>query len=137
MKHSLLVLTLGAALTIIGCGKKDSANNPLSAVNNSGGNQTENITFVMHMESGTQGMIFFAVPSEDVKLTKIDISFPAQQFSETLNNPDPNHLFSKGTAIQLNEYTGIETHQQWVLKFYGTSVKTGKPFTVTVNWDVV
>jgi hypothetical protein len=132
MNRFLATLALAGALTLVGCSKKNS-NNPVTPNQPAGAT----VTFTMHMESGTQGMIFVASPSEDVRITKVEVSFPAQQFHETVTNPTPATVFPRGSTIQIGEYTGIETHQQWVLVFYGTIASTGKPFTVTVNWDVV
>ncbi len=132
MKQLLMPMVLAGALVISGCSKKNS--NPLQA---NPGTQEPPVAFTMHLESGSQGMIFVAVPSEDVMLTKVELSFPAQQFNDVITNPNPARVFPKGQSIQLNEYTGIDAGQQWVLKFYGTFVRTGKPFVVTVNWTVV
>ncbi len=82
-------------------------------------------------------MIVFASPNVDVRITKIDLTFPAQQFSDTIVNPQPDTVFPKGSSIQLNEYSGINGRQRWVLKFTGVVVATGKSFTVAMNWDVV
>jgi hypothetical protein len=82
-------------------------------------------------------MIFVASPSVDVKLTKVDVSFPAQQFTDVITNPQPERIFPRNSNIQLNEYTGVNGGQQWVLVFHGTIAATGQAFTVTVNWTVV
>ena len=82
-------------------------------------------------------MIFVAKPNVDVKLTKVEVSFPEQSFADTLTNPNPSEVFPKDSNIQLNEYTGIDAGQQWVLKFYGTVASTGQAFAVTVRWTVV
>jgi hypothetical protein len=132
MKHTMMLMVLAGALALTGCSKKSS--NPVQPDT---GSQQPAVTFTMHLESGTQGMIFVAVPSEDVTLTKVELSFPAQQFNDLITNPDPSRVFPKGQRITLNEYTGIDAGQQWILKFHGTVVQTGKPFVVTVNWTVV
>lgn len=132
MKQLLMAMVLAGALIIGGCSKKNS--NP---VQSNPSTQEPTVSFTMHLQSGTQGMIFVAVPSQDVMLTKVELSFPAQQFNDVITNPNPTRVFPKGQNIQLNEYTGIDAGQQWVLKFYGTLVATGKPFVVTVNWTVV
>ncbi len=132
MRQLPMLMVLAGALVLGGCSKKNS--NPLQP---NPGTQEPMVTFTMHLQSGTQGMIFVAVPSEDVMLSKVELSFPAQQFTDVITNPNPTRVFPKGQNIELNEYTGIDAGQQWVLKFYGTLVKTGKPFVVTINWTVV
>lgn len=130
MNRYVALFLLGALFTA-GC-KKDSNNPIVPSVTPS-----PSVTFTMHMESGTQGMIFVASPNADVKITKVVISYPAQNFVDTIVNPNPEAVIAKNSNIQLNEYTGINTHQQWVLVFYGSLAATGQPFAVTVNWDVV
>lgn len=133
MKQTIVILAMLAALSLVGCSKKNS-NNPVAP---NPAPQQANVAFSMHLESGTQGMIFVAKPNVDVKLTKVELRLPAQNFSDTLNNPNPNEVFPKDSNIQLNEYTGVDAGQQWVLKFYGIVASTGQAFTITVNWTVV
>ena len=130
MKYPFALLLFGATLLIAGCSKKDS--NPL--VPPAGGTLP---TFTMHLESGTQGMKVFASPSMDVRLTQVILSFPAQQFSDSLTNPSPADVFPKDANIELGEYSGIEGGQVWVLKFIGFDAATNQPFEVTMNWTVV
>jgi hypothetical protein len=131
MKHVLIVLAVGA-IALTGC-KKDS-NNPITPAMPP---PAANVTFTMHLESGTQGMIFVASPSVDVTITRVDISFPAQQFTDTVVNPNPEAVISKGSNVQINEYIGVAGGQRWVLVFTGKIAATGQLYTVTVNWDVV
>jgi hypothetical protein len=135
MKNALMILLAGAMLSLVGCSKKDSGN-PITP-GNPAAPPAANITFTMGLQSGSQGMIIVATPNVDVKLTKIELSFPAQQFNDVVNNPQPDTVFPKGTRFEIGEYTGIDGGQRWVLKFTGTEVASGKPFTVTVNWTVV
>ncbi len=131
MKNLLVALFLGGLVVLAGCSKNDSnpAGPSLPA--------TPAVTFTMHMESGTQGMIFVASPNSDVKLEKVVVTYPPQQFTNTVNNPDPTTLIAKGSNIQIGEYTGVEMHQIWVLTFVGTDPATNRPFTVTMNWEVI
>ncbi len=134
MKHTMLLVLFGVALTLAGCSKKNSGN-PITT--NPGNETPANVTFAMGLHSGSQGMIVVATPSEDVLLTKIDLSFPAQNFTDTVTNPNPTRVFPKDTTFEINEYVGIEGGQQWIIVFHGTVKATGKPFTVTVTWTVV
>ncbi len=131
MKKLLAVLLLGSLAVLTGCSKKDS--NPIGPSVPT----TPAVSFTMHMESGTQGMIFVATPNADVKLEKVIVSYPPQQFTNTVSNPDPSTLILKGSNIQIGEYTGVEMRQVWVLTFVGTDPATNRPFTVTMNWEVI
>ncbi len=132
MKNLLVTAFLGSLLLLAGC-SKNSSNNPLTPLQPA----TSNVAFIMHMESGTQGMIFVASPSVDVRLEKVVVTYPPQQFSNTVTNPDPTTLIAKGSNIQIGEYTGVEMKQIWVLTFVGTDATTNRPFTVTMNWEVI
>jgi hypothetical protein len=132
MKH-MFPLLLVAAVLFSGCSKKDS--NPMIPSNPTP--TPVNVTFTMHLESGTQGMIFVASPNEDVKLTKVVLSFPAQQFVDEVTNPNPNTVFPKDSNIHLSEYTGIEGGQQWEITFTGFLASNNRAFTVKINWTVV
>lgn len=94
MKYLLVIAV--AALMFAGCSKKDSSNPVVAS------DPKPNVASIMHLESGTQGMIVFASSSVDVKLSKIDLTFPAHQFSDVIVNPQPDTVFPKGSRIQLN-----------------------------------
>lgn len=106
MKRLLVAAVLVGLVTLGGC-SKDSSNNPLAPGISSG----PSVTFSMHMESGTEGMIFVASPSADVRLQKIIVEYPPEKFTDTLANPDPTVLIAEGSKIQLGEYTGVEMKQ--------------------------
>ncbi len=131
MKSLLAMLAL-IILFVAGCSKKNSSN-PVDAP----GNTQPAVNFTMHLESGSQGMVIFAKPDVDVKLTKVVLSFPAGNFTDTVTNDNPQTVFPKNIAIQLGEYTGIDGGQQWVLTFHGTIAATGQQFVKTINWTVV
>jgi hypothetical protein len=132
MKRLVVALLLGGLVGLAGCSKKDS-NNPLIPALPA----TPAVKFTMHMESGTQGMIFVASPDADVKLQKVVVTYPPQQFVNSIENPNPTQVIAKGSNIQIGEYTGIEQNQVWVLTFVGTHVATNKPFSIVMNWEVI
>ncbi len=137
MRRTLMFLALATTFALVGCSKKNSSNPATPIDGGSGGNEEVNVNFTMGLESGTQGMIFVASPSEDIRLARIEVTFPAQNFRDTVTNPDPQSVIQKGSRIRFAEYTGVEGGQQWVLVFYGTVATTGKAFTKKVNWTVV
>ncbi len=131
MKILLVALLLGGLVVVAGCSKKDS--NPVGPSLPA----APAVNFTMHLESGTQGMIFVASPDADVMLQKVTLKYPPQQFENTIENPDPSQVIAKGSNIQIGEYTGIEANQVWVLTFVGTHVASNKPFSITMNWTVI
>lgn len=132
MKRLLVAVVLVGLVTLAGC-SKDSSDNPLAP----GIPSAPSVTFSMHMESGTAGMIFVASPSADVRLQKIIVEYPPEKFADTLANPDPTVLIAKGSNLQIGEYTGVEMKQIWVLTFIGSDAVTNKQFTVKINWEVI
>jgi hypothetical protein len=131
MKRLLVAVLLGI-MVLAGCGKK-SSNNPVGP----GLTETPAVKFIMHLESGTQGMIFVASPSADVRLEKVVVKYPPEQFENTIENPDPTTVIAKGSNVQIGEYTGVEAKQVWELTFVGADAATNKPFTVKFNWEVI
>lgn len=132
--RNLFVALLVSGLVLAGCSKKGS-DNPLAPAPAPA--PTSNVVFTMHMESGTEGMIFVASPSIDVKLQKVIVKYPPVQFADTLTNPDPASVFAKGSNVKLGEYTGVEMKQVWELTFIGTEAATNKPFSVMIKWEVI
>ena len=131
MTRSLLVVLVASTLVLAGCSKKSS--NPVTPAPT----PAANVAFTMHMESGTQGMIFVASPSMDIMLTKVSVAYPPAQFAETMDNPNPATVFAKGSNIQIGEYTGVDARQKWTLVFVGTVAATGQPFVTTMEWEVI
>jgi hypothetical protein len=133
MKRVLPLLLFASVLVLGGCSKK---NNPVTSDPVTPPPAT-NVTFSMSMWSGSEGMIFIARPNVDVKLSAVYLSYPAGQFADTLSNDNPEVVFPKESNIQLNEYSGVEGGQQWILRFIGKVAATNQPFEVTVHWTVV
>lgn len=131
MKQLVAAVLFVGLVGLVGCSKNSS--NPLAP----GGPEPPSVVFSMHLESGTQGMIFVASPSVDVRLQKIIVEYPPEKFVDTLTNPDPTVLVAKGTNIQVAEYTGVESKQRWVLTFIGSEAVTNKPFSVKLDWEVI
>ena len=131
MKQLVAAVLFVGLVGLVGCSKDSS--NPLVP----GGPVSPSVTFSMHLESGTQGMIFVASPSADVRLQKIIVEYPPEKFVDTLTNPDPTVLIAKGSNIQVAEYTGVESKQRWVLTFIGIEAVTNKQFSVKLDWEVI
>jgi len=131
MKQLVAAVLFVGLVGLVGCSKDSS--NPLAPV----GPVSPSVTFTMHLESGTQGMIFVASPSADVILQKIIVEYPTEKFVDTLTNPNPTVVLAKGSNVQLAEYTGVESKQHWVLTFFGTEAVTNKPFSVKLDWEVI
>ncbi|MBI4534651.1 MAG: hypothetical protein HY708_00135 [Ignavibacteriae bacterium] len=129
MKLRVLLLLSVFLIGWSGC-KKDSTNP-------AGNTTTPLVTFTMSSQPGTQGgTSFLFAPSVDVRLTRAIVALAAQQFVDTLTNPNPTQVFSAGTPYQLQEYTGVASGQQWSFLLTGTLVSNNAAFNQPAAYTV-
>jgi hypothetical protein len=101
---------------------------------NTGG--TGSVTFSIGTTNGQQGgIIFTATPSVSVKITKVTLSLSAQNFSDVITG-DGTTVFNANEAVGLEEYTGVESGQQWTFQFEGSTSSDNKSFTVSSNYTI-
>jgi hypothetical protein len=138
MKKLILYLFSISILLITSC-SDDSGGGTLTdpfggGTGGTGG--TGGVTFTISSTQGNQGgVIFTASPSVDIKVTKVTVSLPAQQFNDVLTDPGTT-VFPANQAVLLGEYTGVATGQQWTFQFEGTLVSNNQAFNVTSNYTV-
>ena len=95
-----------------------------------------NVAFTIGTQQSQQGgIIFTASPSVAVKITKVTISLSAQQFTDVLQG-DGTTQFNANQAVELEEYTGVGSGQQWTFQFEGTLASDGQAFNVTSNYTI-
>ena len=101
-----------------------------------GGGTTGGVTFTIGVTQGQQGgVIFTATPSVAIKITKVTVSLPAQQFTDVLTG-DGTTVYQAGQPVALEEYTGVASGQQWTFKFEGTLASNNQAFNVTTNFTI-
>jgi hypothetical protein len=130
MRQILFLTLLAALLFVWGCNNDDSGTNPFGP----GGNG--NVTFTMQGQGTQTSYEFYFQPSVNVKLSRILASLPAQSYTDTVPNNNPNYIFSKDTAYTWYPYTGVNTGQQWTFTFTGTIASDNAAFTVSSNFNV-
>jgi hypothetical protein len=115
--YSLLIMVSMLSLYSAGCGS-----DPVSA--------NANVNFTMAAYNTQAGNVdFTATPSADVKLTKLVLTLPAQNFSDTLSD-NGTTVYTAGTAYTLGrEYQGVASGQQWKFYFTGTLASDNTAFT--------
>lgn len=65
--------------------------------------------------------VFLVKPNADVRITRAIVSHPAQQFADTLINPDPTQVFPKNSWVSLPSlYSNVQQGQLWMLAIDGT-----------------
>lgn len=101
-----------------------------------GGGGTGSVTFTIGTSQGEQGGIYFtAAPSVSVKITKVTVSLPAQQFTDVLQG-DGATVYNANEAVLLQEYVGVENGQQWTFQFEGILASNNQTFSVNSNFTV-
>lgn len=126
-KLPIIFIILAVALTA-GCNKNDNVLGPLNS----------QVSFQISQQYGLNGGVeFLFKPSEDTKISRIISIYPAQQFADTLSSGNVNYVYSKDTVYIINEYSGVQTGQQWNFNFTGTTPgQNSSGYNVTSNYTV-
>ncbi|MBK8944756.1 MAG: hypothetical protein IPM32_05715 [Ignavibacteriae bacterium] len=140
MKKLILLLLPILFLSITSCDDSAGVTNPtgggIGGIGGGGGTGTGSVTFTIGTSQGEQGGIYFtAAPSVAVKITKVTVSLPAQQFSDVLQG-DGTTVYNANEAVLLQEYVGVENGQQWTFQFEGSLAGNNQTFNVTSNYTV-
>ncbi len=143
MKKIMQLLTLIALVIITGTGcSNDSAGgggitDPFGT-GGLGGN-TGGVTFTIASKSDQQGgTIFSAKPSAAVKVSKVTIGVPAQQYSETFQFDD-TIVLNANVAVDFIQYpagSGVTSGQQWTFQIEGTLANNNQAYNVTSNYTI-
>ncbi len=99
-----------------------------------GGNGS--VTFTISSTQDQQGGVTFnATPSVAVKITKVTVALPAQQFTDLLQG-DGTTVFQANQPAGLEVYSGVSSGQQWTFQFEGTLSSNNETFNVTSNYTI-
>ena len=106
---------------------------------NGQGSGTGNVTIAISFQSDQQGGgVFSGTPSVAVKLNKLTVSVPAQQYTESFQF-DGTETAQANVAEAFLQYaagSGIATGQQWTFQFEGTIAADGNAFNITSNFTI-
>ena len=135
MKKLITIIISFVLLTFVGC--SDDAGGTVTDPFGGGNNNTNTggVTFSISAMQGQQGIIFVATPSVNVKITKVTVSLAAQNFNDVLTD-DGTHVYNANEGIQIEEYTGVASGQQWSFRFEGSLASNNQAFNVTSNYTV-
>jgi len=135
MKKSFILIVVLAFIGLLSC-SDDQGGTVTDPFGTGGTGGTGGVTFTVSSTQGNQGgVIFTATPSVDVKITKVTLSLPAQQFNDVLQG-DGTTVYPANQAVQLDEYTGVATGQQWTFQFEGNLASNNQAFNVTANYTI-
>jgi hypothetical protein len=132
MKKLLTLFAAALVLFAAGCN-----NDTGTGGNILGGNGNANVTFTMGTQQTQNGNTQFTwQPSVDVKVTKLIVKVNNQQIDEIIDNS--GQTYTAGTAWAYpNEYTGVQSGQQWQFLFSGSIVSNNQQYTdVTANLTI-
>jgi len=141
MKKLAIAVLFISSFYLVGC-KSDTVTNPTGGGGiggGGGGGGTGNVTFTVSTAAGSQQDFtnFLIKPSTDVTVTTVVVSLPAQSFTFTETNPDPNVVFNPTDGFQIEDYQGVAAGQQWTFKITGKiGSSTGQAYDVTVNYTI-
>jgi hypothetical protein len=139
MKRIFSLFLIISALIAFSC--SDDATGPSGGGLGGGGNGGGGVTFTMGAVQGSaQGQTIFTFkPSVDVTVTTVTLSLPAQSFTDTQTNPDPNTVLTAQNVYGLDqqEYIGVQSGQQWTFTFVGKlGSSSGTAYNVTANYTI-
>lgn len=135
MKIILTILVVFISVYITGCNNSGDVTDP-NGLGGPGGPGGNTVNFTMQGSGNAQSFSFTFQPAVDVKLNYLIASLPAQPFTDSVPNPDPNFVFTSTQAHTWHPYSGIQSGQQWTFKFSGTTTSNNQAFTSTVNFTI-
>lgn len=138
MKRIFSLFLMMSALIAFSCSDDAVSPNGSGGLGGGGGNGGGGVTFTMGTTAGQQGgTIFTFKPSVDVTITTVTLKLPAQQFEDPLTNPNPTEVYTSQNTYEIDEYTGVQSGQQWQFVFVGKlGSSTGTAYNVTVNYTI-
>ena len=136
MKKKALFIISTILVLLTGCGK-DSSTNPLSL--NGGKGSSGGVTIKINSQLDQQGgAIFSGSPSTDIKVSKITVSVPAQQYTESFQL-DGTTVSKANVNVAFLEYpanSGVASGQKWTFKFEGKLASNNQAFDTTINYTI-
>ncbi len=133
-----IILTLFAFLLIVTSCHDNSGGGGITnpfGTGPGGTTGTGNVTFTISSQKGQQGIIFLATPSVSVKLTKVTVSLPAQNYNDVIQG-DGTTVYNANQAVPIDEYIGVASGQQWTFQFEGTIANNNQAYNVTSYYTV-
>jgi hypothetical protein len=102
-----------------------------------GGNGNVVITISSRQEQDGS-TVFSATPSVAVKLSKLTVSVPAEQYTESFQF-DGTTVANANVSEDFLQYpanAGVASGQQWTFQFEGTLASNNQTFNVTSNYTI-
>lgn len=139
MKKIFLLNSMIILLLVFTACSKDDGNttSPFGSGGTGGGGG--NLTITISSKQGQQGeTIFTATPSVAISLSKLTVSVPSEQYTESFQF-DETFVAEANVTQDLLEYpagSGVASGQQWTFQFEGKYAATSEAYTVTSNYTI-
>lgn len=141
MKRIFLLNSLIALLLIFTACSKDEGNatSPFGNGTNGTGGGDGNLAITISSKQNQEGAtIFTATPNVAISLSKLTVSVPAEQYTESFQF-DETFVAEANVTQNLVEYpagSGVASGQEWTFKFEGKFAATSEAYTVTSNYTI-
>lgn len=113
------------------------ATSPLGDGGTGGGDGNLTIT-VSSRQDQEGGTIFTATPNIAITLSKLTVSVPSEQYTESFEF-DGSFVAEANITQELLQYpagSGVASGQQWTFQFEGNYAATSQAYTVTSNYTI-
>jgi hypothetical protein len=138
MKKQILYLIILAFFGFLSC-SDDSGGGVTDPFGTGGTGGTGGVTFTISSRQEQDGsVVFAATPSVAVKLSKLTVSVPAEQYTESFQF-DGTTVANGGVTEDLLQYpanAGVATGQQWIFQFEGNLASNNQAYNVTSNYTI-
>jgi len=108
-------------------------------VGNGGNGGSGGVTITISSRQEQDGStVFAATPSVAVKLSKLTVSVPAEQYTESFQFDGTTVVNANVTEdfLQYPANAGVATGQQWTFQFEGTLAADNQAFNITSNYTI-
>lgn len=134
MKILFSILAIFVSVYLTGCNNSSDVTG--TGIGGPGGPGGNTVNFTMQGSGNNQSFSFTFQPAVDVKLNYLIASLPAQQFVDSVGNPNPNFVFTSTQTHTWYPYTGVQSGQQWTFKFNGSTSSNNQAFESNVSFTV-
>ncbi|MCB0744558.1 MAG: hypothetical protein KDC52_02130 [Ignavibacteriae bacterium] len=137
----IILYTISFALMLIGACSDDASGTitgpGLGGGPGTGGGGSLSIT-ISSKQDQQGGYIFSGTPSAAITVSKITVSVPAENYTESLQYDGVTVVNANTTEdfIQYDPNSGVTQGQQWTFQFEGTLAADGKAYNVTSNYTI-
>jgi len=140
MKKLVFILIPMIFITLTSCSNDNGGTgttDPFGTGGTTGG--TGNVTITISSSQEQDGSVIFSgTPSAAVTLSKLTVSVPAEQYTESFQFDGTTVVNANQTEglVQYPANSGIASGQKWTFQFEGTLASNNQAYNVTSNYTI-